>query len=722
MLFRSGAFDAEKIAFIAYNEIHDIFYLNDFNWNVTPSNHETKEFLQVYQKVKSNIENNSLLFFFGKDNHELAEFTKANFIVGKSETSKIQIDKNNFMVIYNKWLNDVKPTIAVYWEEAKKVGIIDGDFYLADLLSQENESIKENLYVLLKTDKYELARKLNNLGMFDNQTARFNDKQKAHSQFWNKYERPPKEQYWDYVVARRDLLVPQDVRERKGSFFTPQIWVELSQKYLTNTLGKHWQDEYYIWDCAAGTGNLLAGLTNKHKIWASTLDRQDVDVMQDRIKNGANLLEDQVFQFDFLNDDFSKLPKKLFDIINNPEKRKKLVIYINPPYAEAATADRQGNKQGLSTTKAKEKYSTLIGNSANEIFAQFSAIIYDKIPDTFLAQFSTLKIIQAPNFSKFRNFFKAEFQKGFIVRANTFDNVKGNFPISFAIWDLRNKIPIQEAEFDIIDNAGNFVGKKKFISSNKDFINDWYKLFYDNKGVEIGVLNTRGNDFQNQNYIYISTENNFNHTSIITKNNLVYACIYFAVRKCIPANWLNDRDQFLYPKNGWETDTEFQHNCLAYSLFCNNIEFKDGANHWIPFTEQELNARAEFESNFMTDFISGKIKKEQPSEMFNKEEISKKIKLEFSPEAQTVFEAGKALWQYYHATINKIPLSSLEKGAVDASLYDIKVYFQGKNEKRMNNNSTDETYKELIAELKEKLKILAKKIEEKVYEYGFLKR
>jgi len=44
-------------------------------------------------------------------------------------------------------------------------------------------------------------------------------------------------------------------RENTGSFFTPQIWVELSQRYLTETLGVNWQDEYYIWDCAAGTGS-----------------------------------------------------------------------------------------------------------------------------------------------------------------------------------------------------------------------------------------------------------------------------------------------------------------------------------------------------------------------------------------------------------------------------------------------------------------------------------
>ncbi|MEI2711223.1 MAG: hypothetical protein V9E96_19730 [Chitinophagaceae bacterium] len=76
---------------------------------------------------------------------------------------------------------------------------------------------------------------------------------------------------------------------------------------MTDYLGENWQEEYYIWDCAAGTGNLLAGLTNKYNIWASTLDQADVKVMHERIEHGANLLENHVFQFDFLNDDFSKL-------------------------------------------------------------------------------------------------------------------------------------------------------------------------------------------------------------------------------------------------------------------------------------------------------------------------------------------------------------------------------------------------------------------------------
>ncbi|TAG51354.1 MAG: hypothetical protein EAZ27_13690 [Cytophagales bacterium] len=230
-----GAFDCEKIAFIPYSEISEIFYQNDFNWNVTPSNYETKEFKNLLSKVTNLLNSNALLFNYETDNRELNKFIKDNFVVGKFGVTKTQIDKNNFMIIYNKWLGAVKPTIVINWEIAKKNNIIDGDFYLADLLSSENETLKEKLSVILKQDFYELEKKLDDMGMFGSKTTRFNDKQKAHTQFWLKYERPPKEEYWDYIVERRDLLVPQDVRERKGSFFIPQIWVKLSKKYPGNS-------------------------------------------------------------------------------------------------------------------------------------------------------------------------------------------------------------------------------------------------------------------------------------------------------------------------------------------------------------------------------------------------------------------------------------------------------------------------------------------------------
>jgi hypothetical protein len=197
-----GAFDAEKIAFIPYNNIQDIFYINDFNWSVTPSNHDSKEFLMVLEKVKTIIDKYFLLFYFDNDKTEIHQFINDNFIFGKSETAKIKIDKNNFLVVYNKWLKAVKPTIAVSWEAAKKVGILDGDFYLADLISENKLSLKNKLDVYLKSDHYIFDKKIDEIGEIF-RTMGFNDKQKAHSQFWNKYERPPNEIYWDYILQRR---------------------------------------------------------------------------------------------------------------------------------------------------------------------------------------------------------------------------------------------------------------------------------------------------------------------------------------------------------------------------------------------------------------------------------------------------------------------------------------------------------------------------------------
>jgi hypothetical protein len=244
-----GCFDREKIAFIPYHAVQEIFYQNDFNWKVAPSNRNTREFKQVYELVKEKTADGgqqtaaeSFVFDFVKNEKELKQFIRENFIVGKTDTTKILINKNNFISIYLRWLEMVKPTIAVNWELVKKTGIIDGDFYLADLLSRENETLREKLFVLLKSDHYELDRKLDTRGLFISNKAVFSDRQKAHNQFWAIYERPPLEEYWDYIIERRDLLVPQDIRERKGSFFTPRIWVELSQKYIADVLGEDWQD------------------------------------------------------------------------------------------------------------------------------------------------------------------------------------------------------------------------------------------------------------------------------------------------------------------------------------------------------------------------------------------------------------------------------------------------------------------------------------------------
>ena len=722
-----AAFDAEKIAFIPYKDILPFFALNDFNWNVTPSDEKSREFGLLYATVKDTLERTSYIFRYDAHEAELREFIKQHL----SESSElIQINKNNFVSIYQRWLAQVQPSISVNWEGLKKQGIIDGDFFLADLLSEKNQTIKDALYVLLQDNRYILGRKMDINGLFTSSEVTFNDRQKAHTQFWSLYQRPPHEEYWDYIIERRDLLVPQDVREREGSFFTPKIWVDLSQKYLADVLGENWQEEYYIWDCAAGTGNLLNGLTNKYNIWASTLDQQDVDVMKDRIKNGANLLESHVFQFDFLNDEFDcgKLPDDLLNIIQSPEERRKLVVYINPPYAEAGNsrtpAKTGANRAGIATSHTVyQKYLPQIGKAAQELFALFIIRIFSELKIGYIAHFSTPKILLAPNFSKFRDTFSASFCTSFFVPAYTFDNVVGSFPVGFFIWNLKQKRTHNIFRTTIYKTEGNATIQRSYFPINRT-INHWRITFPKPSGEIIGYLEYTSSDLQHHQTICINSSCAKRHTTFVSidQYNFLLAALYFSVRISIPHSWDRHYDQFLYPKDGWQKDTEFQNNCLTFILFHvkNFITYNETTNHWIPFTEGEVNVQARYKSHFMTDFIAGKIvERKNPDqnktslrELNATDSIVPTEPLVFSPEAIAVFDAGRELWRYYHAQPNANP---------NASYYDIREYFQGRNENgKMNPKSEDAEYMRLLGKLKDAMEVLRQQIVPKVYEYGFL--
>lgn len=739
-----GAFDAEKIAFLPYHKVMAVFTRNDIDWTVTPSNHTTKTFKYLLLLLQGFMEKEIVVFHYGKDGQDLKKFI-AHASDKMGGVNQIQVTINNLQHVYTRWREEVMPTIEVDWAEAKKDNLIDADFFLADLLSKDNATIGQKLYVLLDNNHYVFDRRQNKLGFLQVSQTQFNDHQKAHSQFWKRYKRPPQRKYWDEMVERRDLLVPQDLRERHGSFFTPQQWVQLSQEYLARELGDDWQDKYYVWDCCGGTGNMEVGLTNKYNIYVSTLEKADVDVMHQRIeamehsgrggKGGSNLLASHVFQFDFLNDPFdldspdSKLPSSLRDILRNPKERERLVIYINPPYAEVSSkkvnVNGEKGKKKVNISQVHTTYKTELGTAGRELYTQFMIRIIKELPGCYLGEFSTLKTLQGSAFITFRKHFNAKLQRLFLMPASTFDNVKGQFPIGFFIWNTQQLESFKSVVADVYDAQTTHIGQKCIYSFGKsEYINAWISLFKkrkikkkkkESKGEKgekaIGFLaGINGNDFQHNNYVYIVNGKSqvANPRGIwITGKNLLPCSIYMAVRHVIPATWLNDRDQFLAPNDGWKSDALFQTDCLAYTLFSNNIQSKYGENHWIPFYEDEVGARERMQSHFMQDYIHGK---SQDGGLFGNDGKA----LEFSEAAKAVLASGKRLWRYYHKQPGSNP---------DASLYDIRFFFQGVNEKgKMNATSGDATYNALIGDLRLNLKALAKCIEPKVYEYGFLRK
>lgn len=749
-----GAADAEKIAFVEYNKVMQIFSKTDFNWNVTPSDHSTKEFRELYDLLRDDLANDVRIYKFVYDDKLIRSFIRNNFKEGRKDVKKQSVGKNNFTFVYFDWVKSVKDSIAVDWQAMQKAGILDCDFFLADLMSKDGMSIKDKLKVVLEKTKYKVLVKADLGGIFGDAFKEFSfkDGQKAYNQFWNRYERPPKPVYQRYILDRRDLLVPQDIREIKGSYYTPEQWVRLSQEYLAKALGEDWQEEYYVWDCAAGSGNLLRGLTNKYNIYASTLDDSDVKVMHDAIDGGRlNLLKNNVFQFDFLNDGYekaldgsmvsalatcSKIPESLRKILADPEKRKKLVIYINPPYKEPTDAKQVvGTGQNVdslaSSTKVYDSFIDKVGTSVRELFTQFLLRIYKDCSGCIIGCFSTLKHLQASNFKKFRSVFKMELRNAFLVPGYTFDNVSGKFPICFQIWKLADDLLFDRIPVNAYDSSNNLFSSIHIIDYDKhNSIIDWLRSNYDKTGERIAYLIMMGTDVYHNRYISISNKLSQNEElkhlyTVISANNLFPMVVYCTVRNVVENTWLNNRDQYIYPCDSWAGDMEFQTNCLVWSIFNNTVRSENEICHWIPFYEDELNSPAPFNSRFMADFLHGKVQRKKVEvlgDLFTQlaaEESVKTVPIEvLSPAAKAVLDAGREIWKYY---MSKPGIN------VNASFLDIRAYFQGfktteKGKRMMNSVSSDQRYMDLLTDFRQKQRALETRIEPKIYEHGFLLR
>jgi len=176
-----GCFDTVKIIFVPTCLLSNILHDNDIKWNITPSDIKDEYFLKIISKLKYVLFNNKdvKIFTFGTQDEEIKNFIKKNILKGDIE-NKFEITEDNFDRVYLKWVDKVKPSIAINWEEEKKNGLLDADFYLADLLSKEDVSIKDKLLIVLQNDHYKLiqALKKSKILIEDNEYF-FKDKQKV---------------------------------------------------------------------------------------------------------------------------------------------------------------------------------------------------------------------------------------------------------------------------------------------------------------------------------------------------------------------------------------------------------------------------------------------------------------------------------------------------------------------------------------------------------------
>jgi hypothetical protein len=665
--------------------------------------------------------------------HEEEFINTVKNAIKNGDIIRTQITPDNLKQVFDKW-------VLMIGMEIK--GVPKEDYallFFADIMSDGTVSTHDNLPALLlhkdKAPVFMLGGKIYELG-----------NKEGYRQFWAIYHRPPKSEYRDYLLERRDTLIPIDERSFKGAFYTPLNVVDKAYDKLTETLADNWQKNYIVWDMCCGVGNLEVKHSNPRNIYMSTLDQADVDVM----RATKTCVSATRFQYDYLNDDITddgkidytltnKIPVGLREDIG---KGKKILVLINPPYAEAANKDNtvvtgddnSENKSGVSKTRVA-KLMDKQGYAARELFVQFLVRVANEIPTATIAMFSKLKYVNAPNFEKFREDWNSKYLGGFVVDSKSFDGLKGNFPIGFLIWETnqeaKKRYRIIEIITDVLNKNAQPIGEKHFYNlPNAQLLSNWIKRTKANDVDAIPLKNavsptTNIKDVRGTKWAdgaiasMICPGNDLQHTSLtallssgycsaggffVTHKNLWQAAIVFSVRRLIKPTWLNDRDQFLQPSK--PLSEEFTNDCLIWMLFngsnltasANDLKWNDKTwsivNHFIPYTEAEVNAPDRFESDFMLQYLKEKI---------------------LSKESQNVLAEGKKLWQAYfaHTDVHTVR-DELKLNRADVGWYQIRKALQARN-------SSGDFAPVSFKPFEEAYKALTEKLQPMVYELGFLK-
>lgn len=661
------------------------------------------------------------------DDYE-AEFIKATKdAVSEGQIIRTPITPDNLRQVFDKWVAMVGVELGVKHEADYAV------LFFADIMHDGRDEAMRNLparllfsgdkpVFIMGAEQYELAS------------------ESGYRNFWNIYHRPPEREHRHYLLERRDSLLPLDDQKFKGAFYTPLHIVDKAYDQLTATLGADWQQKYIVWDMCAGVGNLEAKHSNLRNVYMSTLDQEDVTIM----RSNPAFAGAEIFQYDYLNndvDDFGqidyalsgKLPMALRQAIADARDGKKgakpILVLINPPYGEASNSQGNAGKTGIATTRVSHGMNGL-GYAARELFVQFMHRAMIELPNAKLAMFAKLKYVNAPNFDKFRQRWTAKFLDGFVVPSKAFDGLKGNYPIGFLLWALGDNQPVQAITTRVIDKVGNEIGEKSFFNIPNDrFLSGWLPRTRKNATEAVPLINAvtpigkvdgirnqnwangaiahffcNGNDFQNAGTMtaMFSSVHSIGHAGgyFVTEENLWKVSVMFAVRRVIPQTWLNDRDQFMQPAQPLTKD--FKSDCLVWMLF-NGSNLTAGAdglrwndrdwsltNHFIPFTEVEVGAKARFESDFIVRYMAG---------------------MTLSPEAQAVLDEGRKLFQRFHATQfpNKIR-EEYKLNRADAGWYQVRRALEAFGDTHF----TDfEPFKAAYSDLSAKLR-------PQVFELGFL--
>lgn len=707
--------DTEKAAIMQSSHVIPFLSKKTIKWGKSASEIPIDAVDAISQHIGThfvafNIENDAAEFII-----TIKDAIKSGAII------RTQITPDNLKQVFDKWVEMIGEEIENVDENSYNL------LFFADIMNDGIASTHRNLPAKLLFQDGDPIFEING----HNHSLK---NLEGYRRFWTIFHRPPKDEYRNYILERRDSLIPLDERMFKGAFYTPLHIVDKAYDHLTFTLGKNWQKRYKVWDMCCGVGNLEIKHSNHRNLFMSTLDQSDVDVM----KATKTCVAAYRFQYDYLNDDVAedgtidygitnKIPLELRTAISEKEK---ILVLINPPYAEG-----MGAGVGVATTRVGQTLANDLGYARRELFIQFLLRIKKEIPNAIIAMFSTLKYINAPNFDIFRQLWNARYVGGFVVHSRAFDGLNGDFPIGFMIWDTtkRRKEPFA-IEAEVIDRHANPIGAKRFYAVPKErLMNKWIQRPKPNNIPALPLKNAlaptsstkdvrgtrwadggiagmicNGSDIQHAGEtVLFSSPYCSAGGFIVTQENLLKSAIVFTSRRIVRKTWLNDRDQFLIPS---EKIPEWMINdCLVWMLF-NNRNLTVGANgliwqdkewnlvnHFVPFKEDEVDAISRFESNFMSEMLAS---------------------LKLSKEARNVLTDGRKVWKSYFEAVEKKQISKSIREEFKLNRSDVGWYQIRNTLEKLSSIGTPVSYR--ASEIEVSYKALTEKILPEIYKKGIL--
>jgi len=225
-----------------------------------------------------------------------------------------------------------------------------------------------------------------------------------------------------------DRIIEDTTRRKQGEFFTPKIWVDKAHEYIASVFGEDWKEKYVVWDPAWGTGNLTRDYRFK-ELYCSTLNQSDIDTANHMGYNP----EAVKFQYDFLNDDYEKLPVGLRNAIENG---KKIIVLMNPPYGTAGNKGEGENKKGISINLVNEEMKNeKMGRCVEQLYIQFVYRLM-KMKIQIITMFTPPTLFVSESFETFRKkrLIHYDFKTGFLMDSANFADVK-SWGLSFSILE-----------------------------------------------------------------------------------------------------------------------------------------------------------------------------------------------------------------------------------------------------------------------------------------------